>query len=1317
MLATSISGAGVIVSGVSANVRATGDFFDENNSVMIDKGGYKKEVFGVRTNDWGKTWTDRKDSLPTRTTYLTDNYKETVGTVPTNDWASSVVFDKYSESLYAHPLAYRAASNGMQMAAPAVTSTTSYVDGEPMVESLLKDETVELVVGGNNFSAKDAKVDKTTDWTYDILMENNASTSSIMATIGKGTPYAYYTFKNVEPTISLGAGGTDLAIYKNSTSSNILGVSLKNRKDGKTHYYLISAPSGTTWVNAGGKLTAKMPAGKNYMSVAILPDGSDNAFELYKKYAFNFITDTKVEWKYLKNSSKVVTKYNVITKNMETGADGGDTIIALYPHQWRYTNSKFTGYTYDTIRGTMKTVVGTSYSTKMQYNGILSALPVTKDEKTIGEIKNQLGYLYSYRKTKADPKWICFLEGQYGGYDTYWVGKNLNTLTDAIWLADQFKDNDMKTMTNDMVEGVEDYLEFWFDPYQAYINGQYKDDYFYYDEQYGTLIGYPTSYDSDKQLNDHHFHYGYWIKAAATVAMKDPQWAKEWGGMVYEMIGDIANANRDGSSYNKNSETRYPFLRNFDIYEGHSWASGVANYEFDENGVLAENGGLSGGNNQESSSESVNAWSSLILWGEAVGDERIRDLGIYMYTTEIAAIEDYYYDVHDEIFTKEYKDSNNYNIQTVTRLFGGKYDHTAWWTENPIEVTTITMLPISGATLYMGKYKEKVKAVVDSIGENSKQWTHFVNNKEQICATYGKGDMLTDPKTNQDVVAEYYAYYDPDAALAKVDLSDSGKVENGESRAHTLAYITSLKEYGNQNFDITGSTPFSVVLEKNGVKTYVVENHTDKTQRTYFSDKTYVDVPANSVYAGGKSGDGENPNKDDSQETTKPEATTAKPEATTQKPQETTKPEATTVKPETTTQKHEVTTKQETTTKPATDDSKYASLNYIDIGNNKNNEFDQSLSGCKYAVVNGTINVCQFQNAGFGEFYMAVGGMGAGNFKATINGRKVTRTEGTGVFINPASNYITYKYNVVEVTSDDGTATVVIMNPNKTGAYNQSTTETTKPETTTVKQETTTQKPEVTTKQETTKPATDDSKYATLNYRDIGNNKNNEFDKGLSGCKYAVVNGTINVCQFQNAGFGEFYMAVGGMGAGNFKATINGRKVTRTEGTGVFINPASDYITYKYNVVEVTSDDGTATIVIMNPNKAGTYNQSSDTETKSDDSQYASLNYKNVGNNNNSEFDQSLSGCKYAVVNGTLNVCQFQNAGFGELYMAVGEMGAGNFKATINGRKVTRTEGTGIFINPASDYITYKYNVVEISSDDGTATVIIMNPNKQEKTK
>lgn len=85
------------------NVSAA-DFTDDSVNVMVDSGGYKTEAFGVRTEDWGQTWTDRKDSLPPSKVYLTDNYKETVGTVPTNDWASSVVFDQYSESLYAHHL-------------------------------------------------------------------------------------------------------------------------------------------------------------------------------------------------------------------------------------------------------------------------------------------------------------------------------------------------------------------------------------------------------------------------------------------------------------------------------------------------------------------------------------------------------------------------------------------------------------------------------------------------------------------------------------------------------------------------------------------------------------------------------------------------------------------------------------------------------------------------------------------------------------------------------------------------------------------------------------------------------------------------------------------------------------------------------------------------------------------------------------------------------------------------------------------------------------------------------------------------------------
>lgn len=56
-----------------------------------------------------------------------------------------------------------------------------------------------------------------------------------------------------------------------------------------------------------------------------------------------------------------------------------------------------------------------------------------------------------------------------------------------------------------------------------------------------------------------------------------------------------------------------------------------------------------------------------------------------------------------------------------------------------------------------------------------------------------------------------------------------------------------------------------MLKNKDGEKTYIAENWTDEDQRVYFTDGTYIDVPANSTYEGEKTGDGENPNVDDSE--------------------------------------------------------------------------------------------------------------------------------------------------------------------------------------------------------------------------------------------------------------------------------------------------------------------------------------------------------------------------------------------------------------------------------------------------------------------
>jgi endo-1,3(4)-beta-glucanase len=67
--------------------------------------------------------------------------------------------------------------------------------------------------------------------------------------------------------------------------------------------------------------------------------------------------------------------------------------------------------------------------------------------------------------------------------------------------------------------------------------------------------------------NDHHFHYGYHILAAAYIGYLDRRWMKDNREYVDTLVRDIANPS---------SKDRYfPMWRSFDWYHGHSWAHGL----------------------------------------------------------------------------------------------------------------------------------------------------------------------------------------------------------------------------------------------------------------------------------------------------------------------------------------------------------------------------------------------------------------------------------------------------------------------------------------------------------------------------------------------------------------------------------------------------------------------------------------------------------------------------------------------------------------------------------------------------------------------
>jgi endoglucanase Acf2 len=240
-----------------------------------------------------------------------------------------------------------------------------------------------------------------------------------------------------------------------------------------------------------------------------------------------------------------------------------------------------------------------------------------------------------------------------------------------------------------LLERVQGRFEEWF-------SGDSRKTHFVHDKSIGTVLGYPEEYFCVEQLNDHHFQYGYWIRAAAEVTLRDPAWAAKdrWGGMVDLLVKDIESTQRGDSAF--------PFLRVFDPYEGHSWASGIGLGEW--------------GNKQESSSEAINAWVGLILWGEIHGDTALRDLGIWICTTEIEAIRHHWFDIHGLVFPPEYP-----HVET-SMLFGGKYVHHTWWTDEPRKIKGINLRPVTTASAYLGRHLAYIERKPGTLPADTTTW-------------------------------------------------------------------------------------------------------------------------------------------------------------------------------------------------------------------------------------------------------------------------------------------------------------------------------------------------------------------------------------------------------------------------------------------------------------------------------------------------------------------------------------------------------------------------------------------------------------------
>ncbi|CAM1369260.1 glycosyl hydrolase [Tenacibaculum xiamenense] len=679
--------------------------------------------------------------------------------VPTNDWWSRLIKENHADNLFNYPMTMKTKEQGL---------IVTYIPWGPIGDSS------PIEVGLSGLNASMAKVSGYSDWT--VTMNWNDTSHDLKATSGIGMPFIYFE-KGNDDIVEIKINAGDITI------SNEM-ITVKDAASGAD--FVIYGPTGSIWNQSGGVYTSNLN-GKNYWSLAMLPQSTSNVSTIaqeYKKYAYVFPSNTTTIWNYDESNAKMTTTFTVATDIKE--GSHTNVLMGLLPHQWNNLASNSAApneHTYTTVRGDLKTLNGNSFIVENTFNGILPTLP------------NLAHYSADFNPASLDTKISLIENDQLATWtDSYNEGQVMNRLIQTARIADQMGNTAARdTMLATVKERLQDWL--------AYESGEVAFLY-YYSNDWSALLGYPAGHGQDNNINDHHFHWGYFIHAAAFIEQFEPGWASQWGEMINLLVRDAATQDRN--------DPLFPFLRNFSPYAGHSWANGFASFPH--------------GNDQESTSESMQFASSLIHWGAVTNNTAIRDLGIYIYTTEQTAIEEYWLDIYNRNF------SATHPYSLVSRVWGNSYDNGTFWTQDIAASYGIELYPMHGGSLYLGHHQTYAESLWTEMASN----TGILSNQEN-------------PNLWHDTYWKFLALTDAQAAIDLYDSYPDRELKFGISDAHTYHWLHTMNSLGNPDTSITANHPLAVAFDNNGETIYTAHNYTNNDTTVTFSDGYVLTVPANTL--------------------------------------------------------------------------------------------------------------------------------------------------------------------------------------------------------------------------------------------------------------------------------------------------------------------------------------------------------------------------------------------------------------------------------------------------------------------------------------
>ncbi|KAG6901688.1 hypothetical protein C0995_009179 [Termitomyces sp. Mi166 len=536
-------------------------------------------------------------------------------------------------------------------------STSRNFDGVSIHQPTQTDWSVGFVEHDGNVQNR-----KALSWdSQSVTVQYFTGSSTMTSYLVPGSPYLTFSYSRATPKLTSANGA--ITFFAGNTldsgaSTTVTGTSFQ--VDNSAGTYIIYSLSGDLSLTASNDGT--IVAGAQFDGVLrVVKLDSPSHKALLDQYVANYPTGVTTDYDFNGDVGTLRFTWSV------TG-NAADLLMLTWPHhRIKMQNPNFpptSSLAYLTTKGYMYPTLGNVWNLVYDLPTITWNAPRTPDASCIQDLIAGLEYEIANLPAVTMPG------------DFYFFGGHFAAVSRLALIAEHVGRNDLVQPVIDWLRGSIVYL---FDSASTAVPA--------YETGWGGIInraGYNDTWVDygNGYYNDHHFHYGYLLAAAAVIAKHDGAWLNTFRPTMEWFLRDIINPSRN--------DPFFPVTRCRDWFAGHSWASGIANG--------------AGDRDQESVGEAVNGYYGALLWADVTGNADIKNYARLLIATEQHAAQVYWHLYPTASATdrdQPYLEQGLRDLVTIGNVMDWQAGAWLFWGDQRVEIAAIQILPVTPINEYM----------------------------------------------------------------------------------------------------------------------------------------------------------------------------------------------------------------------------------------------------------------------------------------------------------------------------------------------------------------------------------------------------------------------------------------------------------------------------------------------------------------------------------------------------------------------------------------------------------------------------------------